>query len=83
MPKEYTAYYPAKRIHTDGKVEDAEVLLARECPIKLFLDGKIFTTLFVSPLELKELAIGHLITEGAVNFKEITEIELKTTKFMS
>ncbi len=52
-------------------------MLARECPVKLFLNGKIFTTIFASPLELKELAIGHLITEGAVNSREITEIEVK------
>ncbi len=77
MPEKYTISYPARRIYSDGKAEDTEVLLARECPIKLFLNGKIFTTLFASPLELKELATGHLITEGAVNSREITEIEVK------
>jgi FdhD protein len=77
MPQEYTISYHAKRIYSDGRAEDAEVLLARECPVELFLDGKIFTTLFASPLELKELAIGHLITEGAVNFRELTEIKIK------
>ena len=77
MPEKYTISYPAKRIYSDGRAEDTEVLLARECPVKLFLNGKIFTTLFASPSELEELAIGHLITEGAVNFREITEIEVK------
>lgn len=77
MPEKYTTSYPAKRIYSDGRAEDTEVLLARECPVKLFLNEKIFTTLFASPPELKELAIGHLITEGAVNFREITEIDVK------
>ena len=77
MPEKYTTPYPARRIYSDGRAEDTEVLLARECPVKLFLDGKSFTTLFASPLELKELAVGHLITEGVVNFREITEIEVK------
>ncbi len=75
MPEKYTAPYPARIIHSDGRAEETEVLLARECPVKLFLDGKVFTTLFASPLELKELAVGHLITEGAVKFSEIAGIE--------
>ena len=77
MPEKYTTPYPAKRIHSDGRTEDTEVLLARECPVKLFLDGKFFTTLFASPLELKELAVGHLITEGAIRFREIERIEME------
>jgi FdhD protein len=78
MPEKYTISYPAMRIYSDGRTEEnIEVLLAKECPVKLFLNGKIFTSLFVSPSELQELAIGHLITEGAVNFSEITEIEVK------
>ncbi len=77
MPEKYTTPYPAKRIHSDGRAEDTKVLLARECPVKLFLDGKLFTTLFSSPYELKELAVGHLITEGVVRFREIESVETK------
>lgn len=77
MPEKYTTPYPAKRIHSDGRAEDTKMLLARECPVKLFLDGKLFTTLFVSPLELKELAIGHLITEGVISFSEIKNVEVE------
>lgn len=77
MPEKYTTPYPARRIHSDGRAEDTEVLLAKECPVKLFLDGKPFTTLFASPLELKELAVGHLITEGVLSFTEITGVELE------
>ena len=77
MPEEYTTTYTARKIYFDGRAEEIEVLLAKECPVKLFLDGKAFTTLFASPIELKELAVGHLITEGVVNFREITEIEVE------
>jgi len=75
MPEKYTISYPAKRVYSDGRAEDIKVLLARECPVKLFLDGNFFTTLFASPLELKELAVGHLITEGVVSFREIENVE--------
>ncbi len=80
MPERYTTAYPARRLHSDGRAEEIEVLLARECPVKLFLNRKAFTTLFASPLELKELAVGHLITEGAVKFSEITQIEEEDNK---
>lgn len=77
MPEKYTTPYPAKRIHSDGRAENIKVLLARECPVKLFLNGKLFTTLFASPLELKELAVGHLITEGVLSFREIENVEVE------
>ncbi|WP_440946215.1 formate dehydrogenase accessory sulfurtransferase FdhD [Methanosarcina sp. T3] len=77
MPERYTTPYPARRIHSDGRAEDTEVLLAREYPVKLFLDGKPFTTLFSSPFELKELAVGHLITEGAISYGNIAGIEVE------
>lgn len=77
MPEKYTTSYSAKRIHSDGKAEDAKVLLARECSVKLLLDGKIFTTLFASPLELRELAVGHLITEGILTFDQIENVTVK------
>jgi FdhD protein len=77
MPEKYTTHYPAKRIHSDGRAEDIKVLLAKECPVKLFLDGKLFTTLFASPYELKELAVGHLITEGVLSFREIEIVEIE------
>ncbi len=80
MPEKYTTLYPARRVHSSGRAEETKVLLARECPVKLFLNGKAFTTLFASPLELKELAVGHLVTEGAIKFSEITQIEEKGNK---
>jgi FdhD protein len=77
MPEKYTVPYLAKKIYSNGRSEYIDMLLARECPVKLFLDEKILTILFTSPIELKELAVGHLITEGILSFKEIQEIEIK------
>lgn len=77
MPGKYTTPYPARRIHSDGRAENAEVLLAKECPVKLFINKKLFTTLFASPLELKELAVGHLITEGILGLREIAGVEVE------
>ncbi|KKH46399.1 formate dehydrogenase accessory sulfurtransferase FdhD [Methanosarcina sp. 1.H.A.2.2] len=77
MPERYTTPYPARRIHSDGRTEDTKVLLAREVTVKLFLNGKPFTTLFSSPFELKELAVGHLITEGAISYEEIAGVEVE------
>ncbi|RXA21337.1 formate dehydrogenase accessory sulfurtransferase FdhD [Methanosarcina sp. MSH10X1] len=77
MPEKYIISYPAKRIHSDGRTENLKVLLARECPVKIILDGNLFTTLFASPLELKELAVGHLITEGILRFREIEKAEVE------
>lgn len=80
MPEKYSTPYPAKKIHSDGRAEDIKVLLARECPVKIFLNGKLFSTLFASPFELKELAVGHLITEGIVSFGEIENVEVKNNE---
>lgn len=87
MPEKYTTSYPAKRIYPDGRPEDTEILLARECPVKLFLNGKRFTTLLASPFHFRELAAGHMISEGALTFEEIADItvegnrvEIKTFK---
>lgn len=74
MPEKYTTPYPAKRIYPDGRAENTEVLLARECPVELFLNGKRFTTLLASPAHFRELAAGHVISEGILSFEEIAKI---------
>ncbi|HII01346.1 TPA: formate dehydrogenase accessory sulfurtransferase FdhD [Methanosarcinaceae archaeon] len=77
MPEKYTTPYPAKRIYPDGRAEDIEVLLARECPVELFLNGKRFTTLLASPVHFRELAAGHMICEGTLTFEEIAGITVE------
>ena len=77
MPEKYTTPYPAKRIYPEGRAEDTEVLLARECPVELFLNGKRFTTLLASPAHFRELAAGHMISEGILSFEDIAEITVE------
>lgn len=47
--------------------------VAEEKPLNVFLNRTHYVTIFSSPSNLKELAIGHAVTEGTV--KSIDEIE--------
>lgn len=47
--------------------------VAEEKPLHLFLNRVFYATIFCSPSNLKELAIGHLLSEGIV--KSVNEIE--------
>jgi FdhD protein len=47
--------------------------VAQEKPLHLFLNRTLYATIFCTPLKLKELAVGHLVSEGIV--KSIDEIE--------
>ncbi len=48
-------------------------LVAQEKPLSLFVNRAFYATIYCSPSNLKELAVGHLASEGIV--KSITEIE--------
>jgi FdhD protein len=76
MPEKYTTPYPAEESISDAGLKIPKFACKR-MPVKLFLDGKPFTTLFASPLEQKELAVGHLITEGIISFREIAGVEVE------
>lgn len=47
--------------------------VAEEKPLQIFLNRTHYATIFCSPLNLKELAVGHMLTEGIV--KSADEIE--------
>jgi len=52
--------------------------VAEEKPLHIFLNRTHYATIFCSPSNLKELAVGHLISEGIVkSIEEIKEIGLK------
>jgi len=40
--------------------------IAEEKPLHIFLNKTHYATIFCSPSNLKELAIGHLLSEGVV-----------------
>ena len=56
-----------------GKAEKKTDYVAEEKPLHLFLNRTQYVTIFCSPSNLKELAIGHVISEGII--KSVEEIE--------
>jgi len=52
--------------------------VAEEKPLHIFLNRTYYPTIFCSPSNLKELAVGHLLSEGIVtSVEEIDEIHMK------
>lgn len=52
--------------------------VAQEKSLHLFLNRTLYATIFCTPSKLKELAIGHLVSEGIVkSIEEIEEVNLK------
>jgi len=61
-----------------GKVEKLIDHVAEEKPLHIFLNKAHYATILCSPGNLKELAIGHLLSEGVVRaFDEIKRTSLK------
>jgi FdhD protein len=63
---------------SDRKAQRIKDCVAQEKPLHLFVNRTLYATIFCSPLNLKELAVGHLVSEGIVkSIEEIEEIDLK------
>jgi len=63
---------------TSKKVAD---YVAEEKPLHLFVNTTYWATILCSPLNLKEMAVGHLLSEGILkSTAEIEEINLKETE---
>jgi FdhD protein len=61
-----------------GKVRRMVDFLAEEKPLHVFLGKTHCATIFCSPTNLKELAVGHLLSEGVVrSVAEIEEVSLR------
>lgn len=61
-----------------GTSEKTIDLIAEEKPLFLFVNNIFWATILCSPTELKELAVGHLLSEGILkSAEEIEEIVLK------
>jgi formate dehydrogenase accessory protein FdhD len=61
-----------------GKVEKKLDYVAEEDPLHLFVNSTFWVTILCTPSNLKELAIGHLLSEGIL--KSVNEIENITVK---
>jgi FdhD protein len=61
-----------------GNAQKTTDYVAEEKPLHIFLNRTRYVTVFCSPSNLKELAVGHVISEGTVkSIEEIERIDLK------
>jgi FdhD protein len=61
-----------------GKAQRIVDFVAEEVPLHLFVNSTFWATILCSPTNLKELAVGHLLSEGIVkSIEEIDEVTLK------
>jgi FdhD protein len=61
-----------------GKAQKITDYVAEESPLQLFVNNTFWATILCSPTNLKELAVGHLLSEGIVkSTEEIKEVTLK------
>lgn len=58
---------------SDKKRETLKDYVAEEKDLHLFLNRRFYATIFCTPSNLKELAVGHLLTEGII--ETINEVE--------
>jgi FdhD protein len=58
---------------SSGKTEDMVDQVAEEAPFQLFVNSTLWATILCSPANLRELAVGHLLSEGIL--KSVDEIE--------
>jgi len=61
-----------------GKSEKKVDYVAEEKPLYLFVNNIFWATILCSPTDLKELAVGHMLSEGILkSTEEIEEVVLK------
>ncbi len=66
---------------SSGKVQNISDFVAEEIPFHLFVNSTFWATILCSPTNLKELAVGHLLSEGIVkSVDEIQEVTLKESE---
>ncbi|NIR87634.1 formate dehydrogenase accessory sulfurtransferase FdhD [Candidatus Bathyarchaeota archaeon] len=60
------------------KIERKKDFVAEERPLHIFLNQTHYVTILCSPSQLKELAVGHLLSEGVLkSIDDIREIRLE------
>lgn len=64
-----------------GKSQETTDYIAEEKPFYLFVNKTFWATILCSPIDLRELAVGHFLSEGILKSKEeIEEVILKETE---
>lgn len=60
-----------------GKVRKMTDFVAEEKPLQVFINKKHYATIFCTPSNLKEMTVGHLLSEGILkSVEEIKELSL-------
>ena len=64
-----------------GTAKPTTDLVAEEKPLHIFLNNTHFVTILCTPSRLKEMAVGHMLSEGIIkHYKEIHSISLEEDK---
>ena len=50
------------------KIKQKRDFVAEEVPLHIFLNQTHYVTILCSPSQLKELSVGHLLSEGVLKF---------------
>jgi len=62
----------------DRTVEERVDFVAEEKPLHIYVNSRHYGTILCSPEQLKEMAVGHLLSEGVLkSLNEIDELQLK------
>jgi FdhD protein len=71
--------YPVSRIDVAaGRLERKKDYVAEEKPIHIFVNQDRYVTILCTPRQARELAIGHLLSEGIVkSIQEIKQVQLQ------
>ena len=68
-------------VTTTGNCQKIEKNVALETPIAIRVNGYHFATLFATPFQQKQLALGHLLGEGVVkSLREISNVDVKESE---
>ena len=60
-----------------GVEEHREAEVALEAPVTIVVNGREMVTLFATPIDLKELALGHLLGQGVIrSTEEVSSLEI-------
>jgi FdhD protein len=62
---------------SEGVLEEVTDLVAEEKPLHLFVNKKHFVTILSTPQKRRELALGHIVSEGVIDsLEDVKSIEL-------
>lgn len=70
------------KVFNQNGVETREVVVSQEKQVSLHINGLRFIRIFARPNDLKELAVGFMLSEGLANYPEINRVDVKGSNIM-